>query len=222
MVLRPQPLEERPPLSLPVTLSGLGDRSGRPPNPSTSIWRAHSPEAHYSSYWLPEVSLSLLHGPLTTASPQVFPQSHSFPKLWFHPLAGSASPHPTGRRALSLDPQLSLNHEVWPETQLHFAPFNLGIAPLLPTPRSPTLPRRSRPSQALPTSSLPTVGSPRLPRLPQASLACNDSNSQAPMVLKLLPVSGARPRSPYSRLLLVSPTPGPNQSEASGRQARSR
>lgn len=102
----PQPFH-LPPLSLPVTLSGLHGRSARPPSPSSSAARlrargplhatgsresAPAPDAvtHYHHSLLPH--------------PSVFPFSHNSIYNLLH-LTGFVSSHPTGRQATSLGPQ---------------------------------------------------------------------------------------------------------------------
>lgn len=116
------------------------------------------------------MGLSLLSLPESSLSATIHSTSFGF--------ILSLAPYPLTRQALSRDPQLPLNHEVGPETlQVHLVPFNLGIAPSS-QPRGPQHSQGALgPAKRCTTSSLPTFSSPPLPRLPQASLACNDWNS---------------------------------------------
>lgn len=186
----PQPFN-LPPLSLPVTLSGLLGRPHALPIPP-HLPHSQSP-GHARAYGLREV------GP-SPAPPQMHPRAFQFSrdslcKPFRHPLIASVRSH---------QPSPAPRNKAWaPPTRLR--PFQPRHQPPLPVPRPPTLPRCSQRGLTSPHST-----------------ARSHSTLKARLHhLQLQEVSGSYriltplPHPPSSRLLLVPPTSGFNQSEAS-------
>ena len=193
----PQPFN-LPPLSLPVTLSGLHGRTARPPNPSSPTRSQRSP-GHARDNGLREVGSS-------PVPPQIHPRAFqlsrdSLYKPFLHPPIGSVRSH---------QPSPAPRNEAWaPPTRLR--PFQPRHQPPLPVPRR-------QPSQgALDTASLlptPPLGITRPPK--PACITYRQLQDVSGSYRILTPL----PHPPSSRLLQVPPTSGLSQSETSNGHAR--